>query len=368
MLNNFKNSVLVLLCLLFSYINLSQSISNFNDINFSELKDNQIELLLRRASAQGFSQFDLLKIAKQQGMNENEISVLSKKFSTSETLSRVAESSSSPLNESRLRKQYKEKLEVFREFKSDVFGYNIFRGNTLLTFQSNLNIPTPLDYIIGPGDQLYIDIYGESENYYKAEVSPEGDVILDNIYFKPRYSYNDFYLKEDKIKVSSILRDLGYYFSEVDILTEFNKNKNQINLIYKIDLGQKAKIKKIYFTGNKIFKDSKLKSLIVSEEHKPWKFISGKKYLNENIINFDLRLLKNFYLNEGYYNVNINSSFARLVDDDKFELQSLIKEHPIYKKAIMEFDIVDITSIEEVPKLSLVSNENNYKDDKVEDK
>ena len=146
------------------------------------------------------------------------------------------------------------------------------------------------------------------------------DVILDNIYFKPRYSYNDFYLKEDKIKVSSILRDLGYYFSEVDILTEFNKNKNQINLIYKIDLGQKAKIKKIYFTGNKIFKDSKLKSLIVSEEHKPWKFISGKKYLNENIINFDLRLLKNFYLNEGYYNVNINSSFARLVDDDKFEL------------------------------------------------
>ena len=55
-------------------------------------------------------------------------------------------------------------------------------------------------------------------------------------------------------------------------------------------------------------------------------------------------------------------------DDDKFELQSLIKEHPIYKKAIMEFDIVDITSIEEVPKLSLVSNENNYKDDKVEDK
>jgi len=146
------------------------------------------------------------------------------------------------------------------------------------------------------------------------------DFILDNIYFKPRYSYNDFYVKEDKIKVSSILRDLGYYFSEVDILTEFNKNKNQINLIYKIDLGQKAKIKKIYFTGNKIFKDSKLKSLIVSEEHKPWKFISGKKYLNENIINFDLRLLKNFYLNEGYYNVNINSSFARLVDNDKFEL------------------------------------------------
>ena len=146
------------------------------------------------------------------------------------------------------------------------------------------------------------------------------DFILDNIYFKPRYSYNTYYIKEDKIKVSSFLKELGYYFSEIDILTELNENKNQINLIYKIDLGKKAKIKNIYFTGNKIFKDNKLKSLIVSEEHKPWKFISGKKYLNENHINFDLKLLKNFYLNQGYYDVEINSSFAKLVDNEKFEL------------------------------------------------
>ena len=55
-------------------------------------------------------------------------------------------------------------------------------------------------------------------------------------------------------------------------------------------------------------------------------------------------------------------------DDEEFELQSLIKEHPIYKKAIMEFDTVEISSIEEVPKLSLVSNKNNDKEDKVKDK
>ena len=91
-------------------------------------------------------------------------------------------------------------------------------------------------------------------------------------------------------------------------------------MIYKIDLGEKAKIKKIYFTGDKVFKDNKLKSLIISEEYKPWKFISGKKYLNENTIQFDLKLLNNFYLNQGYYDVEINSSFAKLVDNQKFEL------------------------------------------------
>ena len=55
-------------------------------------------------------------------------------------------------------------------------------------------------------------------------------------------------------------------------------------------------------------------------------------------------------------------------DDKEFELQSLIKEHPIYTKAIIEFDTVEISSIEEVPKLSLVSNKNNDKEDKVKDK
>jgi protein involved in polysaccharide export with SLBB domain len=50
-----------------------------------------------------------------------------------------------------------------------------------LSFQSNLNVPTPLDYVIGPGDKLFIDIYGQSENYYQVEVSPDGDAILENI-------------------------------------------------------------------------------------------------------------------------------------------------------------------------------------------
>ena len=50
------------------------------------------------------------------------------------------------------------------------------------------------------------------------------------------------------------------------------------------------------------------------------KFISGKKYLNENLINFDERLLKNFYLNEGYYDVDISSSFTKLVDQRYFEI------------------------------------------------
>jgi protein involved in polysaccharide export with SLBB domain len=64
--------------------------------------------------------------------------------------------------------------------KSDLFGFDVFKGNSLLTFQSNLNIPTPVGYILGSGDKLFIDIYGQSEAYYQIEISPEGTIILEN--------------------------------------------------------------------------------------------------------------------------------------------------------------------------------------------
>ena len=172
---------ILLLCFLFSFQNYSQNFSDLSNINFSDLNNTQIDLLLRRASSQGYNQFDLLKIAKSQGMTQADLEKLDKRFKSAETVARVSANASTPLEETRMRKRWEEEMEVFREVKSDIYGYEVFRGNTFLSFQSNLNIPTPLDYVIGPGDKLFIDIYGQSENYYQSEVSPDGDVILENI-------------------------------------------------------------------------------------------------------------------------------------------------------------------------------------------
>ncbi len=144
-------------------------------------------------------------------------------------------------------------------------------------------------------------------------------VVLENLKLRPRSSFNETFLSQDKKMIATVLRSLGYYFSKTEIyLNELDDNK--VNITFNIEMGKKAKIKKISFIGNKIFKDKKLKRTIISEEYKFWKFISGKKYLNENLINMDNRLLKNFYLNKGYYNSKINSSFAKLINDDEFEL------------------------------------------------
>jgi outer membrane protein insertion porin family len=144
--------------------------------------------------------------------------------------------------------------------------------------------------------------------------------ITKNLKLLPRSSYNEILLNDDKNQIKLSLRDSGYYFSKVNVQLVELKDK-KVDIIFDIDLGQKAKIKKISFIGDKKFKDGKLRSLIVSEEFKFWKIISGKKYLNENITNLDERLLKKYYLNKGYYDVEINSSFAKLLNnDDEFEL------------------------------------------------
>jgi protein involved in polysaccharide export with SLBB domain len=173
---------IIVICFLSSFQNFSQNFSDLSNINFSDLNNTQIDLLLRRAGSQGYTQFDLLRMAKEQGMDPSEINELDKKFKSTETISRVSQNASTPLEDTRLRQRWTEEMEIFRETSnSDIYGFNVFRGNTFLSFQSNLNIPTPLDYVIGPGDKLFIDIYGQSENYYQSEVSPDGDVILENI-------------------------------------------------------------------------------------------------------------------------------------------------------------------------------------------
>jgi outer membrane protein insertion porin family len=151
----------------------------------------------------------------------------------------------------------------------------------------------------------------------------KSNTILENITanksLKDKSPYNLFSLKNEKDRILNVMKELGYYNSSIETSVE-TLDENLVNINFDITLGDKAKIKKITFIGNKIFKDNKLKRLIASSEYKFWKIISGRKYLNENLIKLDERLLKNYYLNNGYYDVEINTSFAKLVNDNEFEV------------------------------------------------
>ena len=145
------------------------------------------------------------------------------------------------------------------------------------------------------------------------------NAIIDILSLKDRSSYNITLLKQDENAIINLLKEQGYYFSNITT-SIVNLDDKKINLIYNIDIGNKSKISKISFIGNKNIKDKTLRNIIVSEEYKFWKLISGKKFLNEKLLNFDTQLLKNFYKNRGFFDVKIESSFAKYLGNDEFEI------------------------------------------------
>ena len=138
--------------------------------------------------------------------------------------------------------------------------------------------------------------------------------ILKRLNLKDKSPFDKFTAEQDVVLIKNSLSRSGYYFATVEVKIKENTN-DTVDLIYVIETGEKALIKNIKFTGDKFYKDRKLRSVIVSEENKFWKFISKKKYLDVSRIKLDKRLLKNFYLNKGYYNVEIESSSAIFVDN-----------------------------------------------------
>jgi outer membrane protein insertion porin family len=188
------------------------------------------------------------------------------------------------------------------------------------------------------------------------------DVMLEQISLKSKSPFIKSKLEKDLLTIKSSLSREGYYFSSVTSDIEDNLN-NTINLNFTIDLGNKVKISKIEFTGDKIVKDKTLRNLITVEESRFWKFLSKNKYLNEQILLRDERLLKKFYLDEGYYDVVVNASTAKLLDNNRFDVIFNINAGNLYKinetKLILPIDY-DIKNFQEVEKLLDEIKSENY--------
>ena len=133
-------------------------------------------------------------------------------------------------------------------------------------------------------------------------------------------SFDEELLNADLNMINNILKSSGFYFADITSSKSLNEELNSINLRINIELGEKAKIKKIIFLGDKVFKDKRLKEVITSEEHKFWKFVSNNVYINKELINLDKRLLTNYFKDNGYYNVKVENSFVEFDKNSNFNL------------------------------------------------
>ncbi len=133
-------------------------------------------------------------------------------------------------------------------------------------------------------------------------------------------SFDQDLLSADINLIYNILKTNGYYFAKITSAKNLDDELNTIDLKIDVELGEKAKIKKIVFLGKKVFKEKRLKEVIVSEEHKFWKFISRNVYINQELIELDKRLLSNYFKNNGFFNVKIENSFVEFDKNSNFNL------------------------------------------------
>ncbi|RKQ50965.1 protein involved in polysaccharide export with SLBB domain [Roseivirga pacifica] len=158
----------------------AQTLPDFTSVNISELSDQQIELMMKQAQAMGYSSQDIISLAQVQGVSQSDLSLLSERFNAISS-ARVSQGEGAPITEARLRGPYIDSLESVNKKSTDIYGLDVFRKGSFLSFQTTQNIATPIDYKLGAGDEVFIDIYGASENYYRSIITPDGTVVLENI-------------------------------------------------------------------------------------------------------------------------------------------------------------------------------------------
>lgn len=151
----------------------------------------------------------------------------------------------------------------------------------------------------------------------KADKYREG--INKIITLKEKTSFLRNIVKSDINKIREFYRYLGFYFVKIDLEIE-KLNKNRVNMIYSINKGERAKIAKIYFLGDKKMRNRKLRDIITSQENTFWKIFSKNVYLSKERVELDKRLLKRYYKNKGYYEVDISSSNVEYSKGEGFVL------------------------------------------------
>lgn len=162
---------------------LAYNINNINKINVGSLTQKQLKEIKVAYNKTGMDMDNFVAFAKTKGMNQADAELLKDKLESLEE----SESKNS-VAISRAQKQVGESIaddlrtqdNIEDENTSNIFGFDMF-NNSKMSFAPSQNMPTPKNYIIGPGDMLVVDVYGYSENTMQLTVSPEGMVRIPNI-------------------------------------------------------------------------------------------------------------------------------------------------------------------------------------------
>jgi len=170
--------------------------------------------------------------------------------------------------------------------------------------------------------------------------------------------FSEAQLKIDNNKIVDFFKSKGFY--NIDFSVDLIKlENNQINLIYNIKKNNVSKIKKIEFIGNKKFTRSTLYSVINSSIDGWWKFLSSTTKVNNELLNYDVELLKRHYLNNGFYDFQVLSFYYEKLSGNSVSLIFSLYEGNKYDFESIEIINKNIAISKDIlNKIKLIANEN----------
>lgn len=154
--------------------------------------------------------------------------------------------------------------------------------------------------------------------------------IFKIITLKENTVFSESSLNTNTKKINSFLASLGYFKNSISYEVK-QVNNDRVNIFFNVNLNKKFTIQNIFFIGDKKFSSSRLKNVITSTQDSWFSFFSSTNTLSNERVDLDISLLKNFYLNHGYYDVQIPSGSIEIVNNNSANLVFVINTGQLYK-------------------------------------
>lgn len=155
------------------------------------------------------------------------------------------------------------------------------------------------------------------ENPVVSTVAFEGNSAIDDatlageVRLKSRSVYTRASALADARRIADVYRRQGRFAASVDPqLIELDENR--VNVVFVIDEGDKTTVQAINFIGNRAFSDSQLRDIVTTTQSGWFDFLKGTNVYDPDRLNLDRELLRQYYLKNGYADVEIVSAGAEL--------------------------------------------------------
>ena len=160
----------------------------FSPLMAQTMSDSQVLEYVKEGIKQGKEQKQLASELARKGVTKEQAMRVKQLYEQQNNVN-ASNAAGTDVNESRLREEMNENTSDILEDRpgtedlarsNQVFGRNIFNTRNL-TFEPSVNIATPLNYRLGPGDEVIIDIWGASQNTIRQQISPDGTINIQKI-------------------------------------------------------------------------------------------------------------------------------------------------------------------------------------------